>query len=293
MALVSRILMPVVFSDRCRAAARYAEALALHFRCELTFLHVVEPLTASYVSTEAMVYSPVADQDPARLEEAETGLREFGPPGHAGGIPVARVVVRGDPAREITRYAHDCGADLIVMPSHGHGPFRRLLLGSVTAKVLHDTNCPVWTGPHLEEARAPEPVCFRRILCALDNAEESREILCWAGDFARQFQAQLTIVHVVSEVPARVEGIYFDPGVRAHLIHSARHRIAAIRDELFAQADIEIEAGDIPDTVSAAASRLEADLLVIGRGRRAGVLGRLRAMAYAILRESPCPVVAV
>jgi len=39
-----------------------------------------------------------------------------------------------------------------MMPTHGLGGFRRFLLGSVTAKVLHDADCPVWTGVHLERA---------------------------------------------------------------------------------------------------------------------------------------------
>jgi hypothetical protein len=63
-----------------------------------------------------------------------------------------RVVLEGDPARQIVDYAHEEKVDLIVMPTHGYGPFRQFILGSITAKVLHDADCPVWTGVHLEEA---------------------------------------------------------------------------------------------------------------------------------------------
>jgi nucleotide-binding universal stress UspA family protein len=293
MALISRILMPVVFSARCRAATRYAESLALHFRCHLTFLHVVEPFLGTYVSTEAMVYSSVADQDDTRLADAEARLRELGPLAAPSEDGVARVVVRGDPAQEIIKYAHDSTFDLIVMPSHGHGPFRRLLLGSVTAKVLHDAGCPVWTGPHLEDAPMPQSIRFRRILCALDQSDEAPDVLAWAGRFAQEFRARLAIVHVLPPAPAHLEGVYFDPGWSAETVRLARERIAALQEQASTQAEVEVEAGDVPDVVSSAAARLGADLLVIGRGRRPGVLGRLRAMAYAILRESPCPVVAV
>ena len=45
--------------------------------------------------------------------------------------------------------------------------------------------------------------------------------------------------------------------------------------------------------VAEAAQRLNADVLVIARGSAAGALGRLRANAYSIIRQSPCPVVSV
>jgi nucleotide-binding universal stress UspA family protein len=38
------------------------------------------------------------------------------------------------------------------LPTHGLGAFRRSLIGSITAKVLHDAECPVWTGVHLAQA---------------------------------------------------------------------------------------------------------------------------------------------
>ena len=50
-----------------------------------------------------------------------------------------------------------------VMPTRGLGSFRQALLGSVTAKVLYDSRCPVLTGPHLENAihvRSLAPGCF-------------------------------------------------------------------------------------------------------------------------------------
>jgi nucleotide-binding universal stress UspA family protein len=54
-----------------------------------------------------------------------------------------------------------------------------------------------------------------------------------------------------------------------------------------------VEAGEPAKTICAAAERVSADVLVIGRGSAAGVYGRLRTNAYAIIRQSPCPVVSV
>ena len=59
-------------------------------------------------------------------------------------------VAEGDPGSRIVEAARASGFDLIMMPSRGRGTFRSALLGSVTAKVLHDAECAVWTAAHTE-----------------------------------------------------------------------------------------------------------------------------------------------
>jgi nucleotide-binding universal stress UspA family protein len=208
-------------------------------------------------------------------------------------ISLTQEVVEGDPARQIVDYARDHGVDLIVMATHGYGPFRRFLLGSVTAKVLHDATCPVWTGPHLEKAPSYETIGFRRIVCAIDLAVGSGAVLEWAGRFSREYGAELVIVHALPESLVQWEGVYFDPEWRSQAAATARDQIVRLQEELKVAGEVLIEIGYVPVVVSDLASRRGADLLVIGRGREAGLLGRLRANAYAILRESPCPVVTI
>jgi nucleotide-binding universal stress UspA family protein len=78
-----------------------------------------------------------------------------------------------------------------------------------------------------------------------------------------------------------------------HMLQTARERIDFLKDDLHVEAEAILETGDVADAVSQAARQWQADALVIGRGHAAGVLGRLRTNAYAILRESPCPVAAI
>jgi nucleotide-binding universal stress UspA family protein len=87
--------------------------------------------------------------------------------------------------------------------------------------------------------------------------------------------------------------VYFDPDWSIHLAADARKRIADIQEDLDTSGEISIPIGDPPHAIAETAANWKADLLVIGRGRRTGLLGRIRTNAYAILRESPCPVVAV
>jgi len=292
MALVSRILVPIEFSPRCRGAAHYAEALACHFHCEMLLLHVVVTPVGALGSPEGMAYSSLPDLVPERIAERTADLEAF-LGGEAKGIAVERVVVDGDPAREIVACADQRRADLIVMPTHGYGPFRRLLLGSVTAKVLHDAGCPVWTGPHLEQAPAHDSIGFHTVLCAIDLGPDTRPVLTWASAFAKEFGSELTILHILPTSLTRLDGIYFDAAWRQDVTRDVADRISALQQELHAECEVLIETGEVPAAVADAAQTRKADLLVIGRGRHAHGLGRLRTNAYAILRESPCPVIAI
>lgn len=285
----SRILMPVAFSPRCQGAAQYAEALACHFHAEVILLHVVTPVTA-YGCPDAMVLSPDVTADAVAQSKIE--LEEF-LPGEFKGISVRRAVVEGDPAQEIVGFAKSEGVDLIVMPTHGYGPFRRFLLGSVTAKVLHDAHCPVWTGPHMEEAPAYPSISFRNVLCAVDLGPDTRRILLWAGEFAHEYGADLSVVHAIPASTVSLGGFYFDPEWRAHIINEARDRISFLLDELHFPGEVLIETGDVAPVVRSVAQERKANVVVIGRGHAAGMLGGLRMHAYAILRESPCPVAAL
>ncbi len=67
------------------------------------------------------------------------------------GLPIQRKLVIGDAALAIVQTAREEKADLIMMPSHSF-TFYQFLMGSVTAKVLHGTERPVWTGAHVQES---------------------------------------------------------------------------------------------------------------------------------------------
>src|SRR5215510_13491478 len=94
--------------------------------------------------------------------------------------------------------------------THGYGPFRRFILGSVTAKVLHDADCPVFTGSHMTDSAPPEAISFNSILCAVDFGPQSDKALCWAKQMAAEYNARLTVTHALPPLEAG-EARYFDP----------------------------------------------------------------------------------
>ena len=64
-----------------------------------------------------------------------------------------------------------------MLATHGHGPVRRFLLGSITAKVLHDVGAAVWTGVGAALADHPVRIPYQSIVCPLDDSQEAEGVL--------------------------------------------------------------------------------------------------------------------
>jgi len=179
-----------------------------------------------------------------------------------------------------------------MMPTHGYGPFRRFLLGSVTAKVLHDVDCPVWTGVHMDRAPVAS-TSFDHIACAINLGPQSAAVLDWASRMAAEFNARLSLIHVVASLDPRTEDYYFSPEWRAHVMKCAKADVEELQTTLGTRAEVHLEVGDVAKAVCSAAEDLKADVLVTGRSAMSGATGRLPSKTYAIIRDSPCPVVSV
>lgn len=281
------ILFPADMSDSCTAAAPYVEALAKKFESHVTLLHVLE-MPPTYF-TDWYGYMALADVGSirdARQNEFQTYLRD-----RFQGLNVERVMFEGDPAQAVLDYANTHSNDLIMMPTHGYGVFRRLLLGSVTAKVLHQATCPVWTSVHLEEA-PPPPETIDKIMCAVDLTKSSAATLHFAAQVAQEFQAKLWLVHAIPGADTGPEK-YFDADLQMFLEQEARKTIAQMQAAEGIAAPVCLGAGDVARVVEQAATHHEVNLLIVGRGHATRMLGPLRTNVHNIIRHSPCPVISV
>ena len=212
----------------------------------------------------------------------------------SSGGSAMELVVKGDPARKIEELAEVSKADLIMLPTHGYGPFRRFILGSVTSKVLHDVTCPVFTGAHLPEIPVYASQPYKRVACAVDLGEHSESVLRWAGEFARSWDAELVVIHaapLLDAVPA--DGQYFAAELRQRLNSARREQIQELIDRLGYQAKTYVDSDGVGCYVRSALAESGSGVLVIGRTPKRGLFGRLRTHAYALIRESPCPVISV
>ncbi|MBV8550616.1 MAG: universal stress protein [Acidobacteriaceae bacterium] len=139
----SRILLPFDFSERSKQAAAYAAGITRKFGGQVIVLHALD-ICLTAPSGPLLRHEMTKSHEEAIRQQRESDLASFAPDTFEG-LNLTKVLELGDPADAITRYAGRNEIDLIVMPTRGLGSFRWLLLGSVTAKVLYDAACPVWT----------------------------------------------------------------------------------------------------------------------------------------------------
>jgi nucleotide-binding universal stress UspA family protein len=283
---IKKILLPVDFPNASLRVLHQAATLAHHFHSEIVMLHVV---------TAQSHAAGVPDDGPAlagwdilaeTVREAQKNLdQSLGP--ELDGLTIQRVLV--DPARAILQTAQVENADLIMMPSHGY-TFNQFLMGSVTAKILNGTECPVWTGAHVEESSVQE-FTIRNVLCAVEFGARSRKTLSWAAQLAAEFDARLTLVHVTASVELfGPGGDYVDPRWKEALVGDASQRLAKLQQDTGITADVLIGSGDVPKVLSQAVKQTKADLLVTECYPYGG---NLRIHGYAIICAVPIPVLNV
>lgn len=285
-----RILFPVDLSRQAREAVPFVRAMATRFDSELWVAHVTGqhltayPLAAA-ANAPAMEYERQARV--AKRHDFETFVAEC-----FENTALHPQILEGDAAHAIAAFALDHRIDLIMMPTHGYGPFRRLLLGSVTAKVLHDAACPVWTGVHSDEMWSHKGAGWHRFLCAIDEDVRDAPVLQWAAQFACEQRADLQVVHAVhaaAPIPSGEES----PELRDFLFGVARERLEKEQALAGTRLDIKLALGPVGHVVKQAALDDAADLILIGRGAIQRGFGRLRSSAYAVIREAPCPVISL
>jgi nucleotide-binding universal stress UspA family protein len=179
-----------------------------------------------------------------------------------------------------------------MMATHGYGSFYRFLLGSVTAKVLHEIQCPVWTGAHLEEAAARE-FSIRNVLCSVELNAHSRHTVSLAAQMAAAVNATLTLVHITGSVEIYGPGgSHVDPEWKQKIVSFAAEEIAKLQREAGTKAEVIIDSGNVPELLNRVAEQTEADVLVVGHIPGRSHLGD-NGNGYGIIRASQIPVLSV
>ncbi len=289
--MFDKILFPVDFSPRCNQAVPYVAGLAENFGAGVTLIHAIGAYDG-FRGTDLDGYAYVQWQDWMR-QKCEADIAHFGAP-FLDPYVTDRLVLDGEAGQVISDFAAENKMGLIVMPTHGQGLFRQLLLGSVTSKVLHDSQCPVWTMAHAEEAAAPfSAAAIRRIVCAVDATSGDSHVLTAATELAKRYGATVTLVHALPAPFANVEAYTFDTSLDRLVRDQAEESVQATQKAAGTAWEALFRQGGVAPVIGEAAKELGADLVVIGRGRIHERLGRLRSHTAAIIRESPCPVLSL
>ena len=287
-AMIQKILFPVDFSPACAAMAGYVKRAATLFEASVTLAHVCDLVSHNGFELYVRPAPEIAEEHQnLALEKLHAFLQTD--------FPVSehpRIVLAGDAANEITHLAKAGAFDLIVMPTHA-GRFRRMLLGSVTAKVLNDTDCPVLTTEHAEMI-APKPLAHREWLCAIALDGDSERVFRIAARAAAAARARITLIHAIQSSHPKLSTERVDEAMKSPEMQQARRRAEDLQSAVGSNAELRIAAGPvIKDVLVETAQRSDADVLMIGRRPQPGALGRMHDLTYQVVRDSPFPVLSI
>lgn len=284
----ARILCPIDRSPWAARALRYAAALGQQHGAQVTAL-TVRP-SASLLGVWGEVEPDRrAAQDEATAAEVEKFVCEAAP-----GSAFRVLLAEGMVVPEILRVARDQGADLLVMGTHGAGSVERLLLGSVTERVLRRATIPVLAIPRDTHDAPPE--AFTAILCAVDRSDASRRALDHGLALARGCRGRLVLGHVVEHI------VNEDPQFAHHFDTEACFRELAPELKAFygamvpadARADCHIDVmlrfGKPGRHLLDMAREAAADLIVVGTASAPAMFG---STAHRVVREAEVPVLVV
>jgi nucleotide-binding universal stress UspA family protein len=282
-----KILYPVDYSPFCQVIVPYIKETAQRFSAALTLVHAY--------GTEAPAYGRLTLTNPGPREEVQAHedrrLRDFGTANFPG-QHVESFAEPGEAGAVIDRIAKRECADLIMLPTHGRGPIRRFLLGSVAAKVLHDASAAVWTGTDSTLWEHAPQIPYRSILCVVDNSDETESLITAAAAIAADYEARLSLVHVLI-TPVAVGLDHIDAVPAPGAVAAAKYRLRALTAHLGIEAPYTVIEALVPFGVRSEAMRVKADLIITGRGLQRTWRGRLWSNLYEIVREAPCPVLSI
>lgn len=281
--MIQKILFPVDFSPSCTSMAAYVKRAAAIFGAKVAIIHVCDLSSHNGFELYARPANDIAKEhwNLARHKIEFFLTTEF---------PTAispRLLLPGDAANVIAETAKSNKFDLIMMPTHA-GRFRRMLLGSTTAKVLNASDCPVLTAQHAA-AIAPRPLEHRKWVCALGLSSDSERVLRYATEAALAAGADLSLIHVNEASKVQSKTRRPAEGERKALL-----KIAELQSRVGSEASVSIAVGPVKETLLAQVQEIDADVLVIGRSHR-GALEHFEDLdlTYSLVRDSPCPVVSV
>lgn len=289
---IERILCPMDFSEFSAKSYTYAHSLAFHYEAKLFLEHVVQPLSMSYPfyafpDTLGQVYINL-------VQDAEKHLKEVVQDYARNGIQPELVVREGFPTDAILNFAQTQSVDLIVMGTHGRRGFDRFAMGSVTEQVLRKARCPVLVirrpaHDFVNPGEKQEQVHLSRILFCTDFSEHSDRALQYALSLAMEYEAELTLLHVLETVPPK-----HDFQTENSMICKLLEQAIPEEAKNWCKVNPIVRAGHPYTEIIKLATETSADLVIMGvRGRNALDLALFGSTTHRVIQLGPCPVLAV
>jgi nucleotide-binding universal stress UspA family protein len=300
------ILCPIDFSDTSARALSYATAFAKWYDAEVTVLHVA---TAFDESPEPLPIGEGARAPyPGSRDDIIAKLRYAIEQAGATELNARPLAQEGRASESIVNCSVAMKADLLVLGTHGLGGFRRLLLGSVTEKVVRTSTCPVLTVPPLAPATTARPILFKKILCPIDYSPASLRALDYALELGRQANGCVTVAYALEYMDPEesLEPSVFDPCRQAALESRRRrqqridHATERLRAQLAGEARTWCEIEEVVainrayKEILQRAAVSDVDLIVMGAQGSSGIeLMLYGSNTHHVVRAATCPVLTV
>jgi len=279
------ILCPTDFSPFSEMALQYAIAIARQYQARLHLIHA-DTFLPPWQFTAHDVGMFVQQIEEARQATRRSLARYVEERTH--GIEAEAHLIEDTPTQAILNAAERYKADLIVMGTHGRGGLNRLLLGSVTEKVVRQARVPVIVvrEPLQEAVTAQEPGIPHKILCPVNFTQTAYEALQLATSMAAQFDARLTVL-VAEE----------DKQKKPSTPEEIRKRLCAgVSEETLSRCHLEmtVRQGNAAEEIIRHAQEEKTDLIIIGGQRTTFFEGIVMgSTTVRVMRHAPCPVLIV
>jgi nucleotide-binding universal stress UspA family protein len=285
----NNILCTTDLSDHSNTAIAYGLALAKEFHAKLYIGHIVD-LTATVAYGEVL-YAPIEIQEKTvafAREQIEHTMQ-------TASIEWETLIATGHPADEIATLVNEHAIDLVVSATQGRTGLKRVILGSVTGRLMRSLDCPFLIVRNLENDRG---TLFKRILVGCDFSEDSNLAFEYGLSLAQEFESELHLVHVMetADYKGLIKG---ETGTEVEYPghEEKRDQLRAMLPEEsynWCQPKLVLLAGRPFEEITKYALFNHMDLIVLGiRGHNLIETLLAGSTTDRVSRQSPCPVLSV
>lgn len=275
------------FSPAANAAIPYAAEVAKRFGAKLVALHMRTPVINPM--TEPATWFTLEKAAEMEAQTQRETLRKSFP-----GLEPLVIIAEGDLYAGVLEVVARHKIDLIVLGTSGRSGAAKFFLGSVAEEIFRQAPCPVFTvGPFTRGGPLGDGK-IKEIVYATDFSPESTAAAAHAISLAQEFQAHLTLMHVIAnEAP----GDLLLPGELVKATEQHLRNLVPPEAELWCEPRFVVEQGSPADKILEVAKHRSADLIVLGIHKPSGFPGAGThlpiATAHKVVSHAPCPVLTV
>jgi nucleotide-binding universal stress UspA family protein len=291
------IICTTDFSDFSGHAVSYGIALAKEFRAKLYLCHVID-LSSAAMYGDVITYS--VGQQNRIINYAHESLSQLVGEQTLDWEPLITI---GHVASEIARMAEEKGVDLVISATHGRSGLKRIVLGSVTERLMRTLPCPllvVRSTQHDFSTTRDQGLRLKRILVGCDFSSDSNLAVQYALSMAQEFQSELFLAHVIEPPvykellkPASARGEASEVDLRERLNEELANMVPEEAYNWCSPKTV-LLAGQAHEELNKHALVQNVDLIVLGlRGHGLVETLLIGSTTARVIRQAPCPVLSV